>query len=513
MTAVLHDPGRAADPAGALGPVRRRAIAAGAVSVALLVAVGALGESASTPPLGGLRPYPPWDAGVRPPAALVGAALVVAYLVGAVAVWWGLRGVSLGWRPRPRRVAAAVGTGVLALVLVPPFGSADHLSYAAYGRIAAQGGDPYLVPPDTWRGGTDPIAAAAEAPWDDTTSVYGPVATALQALTSLVGGESLRLTVWSWQLLAGAAFLLTAWLLDRLARERPERRARVAVLWSGNPLLLGLLVGGAHLDVVSGAAAIACLALGVAAAARRGWASVVLLLAAGVAAGAAAGTKLPYAAAGAAVLWMYRDAGPRRLAGAGVALLAGAAAVLLPGHLWAGPHVYDQARRASEYVSLATPWRGVVNAVDALGYHDVRDVVPFAMALLAVVVLIAVTGLLREADLGTDRVTAGAAALLALGVAYVVASAYVLPWYDALVWAPLALVAGVRGLDEALLIRLTALALAYTPGRVEDSASWLTTALLDLRQFVAPCVTGAVLVWVLARGLPAARRSFTAAVR
>ena len=112
-------------------------------------------------------------------------------------------------------MAGAVAVG--ALVLVPPFGSADHLSYAAYGRIAAEGGDPYVVAPDRWPPG-DPVVEAAEMPWDDTTSVYGPVATAVQAATAELGGGSLRLTVWLWQLLVGAAYLVTGLLLARLSR-------------------------------------------------------------------------------------------------------------------------------------------------------------------------------------------------------------------------------------------------------------------------------------------------------
>ena len=69
--------------------------------------------------------------------------------------------------------------GALAL-LTGPFGSADHTNYAAYGRIAAQGGDPYLVPPEAWAGGLDPVTSAVEPPWTETVSVYGPFATLLQ---------------------------------------------------------------------------------------------------------------------------------------------------------------------------------------------------------------------------------------------------------------------------------------------------------------------------------------------
>ena len=82
-------------------------------------------------------------------------------------------------------------------MFVPPMGSADHLSYAAYGRIAVAGDDPYVEAPNRWRGGSDPVAGAVEAPWRWAPSVYGPVATAEQGLASLVGGSSLHRPSWS----------------------------------------------------------------------------------------------------------------------------------------------------------------------------------------------------------------------------------------------------------------------------------------------------------------------------
>ena len=51
-----------------------------------------------------------------------------------------------------------------------------------------------------------------------------------------------------------------------------------------------------------------------------------------------------------------------------------------------------------------------------------------------------------------------------LTVAWVLAAPYALPWYDALVWAPLALLPASR-LDVLLLARTFVLALAYVPGR------------------------------------------------
>jgi hypothetical protein len=479
------------------------ATAAWVGAVGLFVLVGLAGESAAAPPLGGHTAHPPWDLALGLPPAVVDVALVAAYLLAAAAVWRGLQAVDDGWRPRPRTVGLAAVLAVGALVLVPPFGSADHLSYVAYGRIAAEGGDPYVVAPDQWPPG-DPVVASAEVPWDDTTSVYGPVATAVQAAVAELGGGSLRLTVWFWQLVAGASFLVTGLLLTRLARA-PATRARVAVLWTLNPLLLGVLVGGAHLDVLSAVAAVACLALGVRSV-PPSTRFLAMQLAAGLALGVAAGSKLPYAAAGLAVLWAHRGLPSRQRAAGALALLVGAAAVLVPAHLWAGSHVYDQARDASRFTSLATPWRPLVNAAGALGWDGARDAVPYAFAALALVALLAAIGLLRSlAHQERSDARDAALALLALAVAYVVAAPYVLPWYDALLFAPLALVAGTR-LDRPLILRLTVLAIAYVPGRAAGEPSAVSDALLDLRQFAAPVATGAVLVWLLVAGLRALRR-------
>ena len=79
--------------------------------------------------------------------------------------------------------------GVLAL-LTGPFGSADHTNYAAYGRISALGGDPYLTPPSAWSP-ADPVVSGVEPPWTDTVSVYGPFAT-LHATITEINAESQR---------------------------------------------------------------------------------------------------------------------------------------------------------------------------------------------------------------------------------------------------------------------------------------------------------------------------------
>jgi hypothetical protein len=467
----------------------RWAVICGASAVVLLAAVAAAGDSAAVVGLGPATWHPPWDVGGHPGAAAVSVVLAVAYLLAAAAVALSLRAVHDGARPPARRVAGAAVLAVAVLVLVPPLGSGDHLSYLAYGRIAAAGDDPYVVSPGGWHGGLDPVAGAVQPPWQSTPSVYGPLATAVQALVAWAGDGSLRLSVWLWQLLVAAAFLLIAWLLDRLTRHDPAARARAAVVWTLNPLLLGELVLGAHVDTLGAAAAVGAIAVAAPSA-----------LAAGALAGAAAGIKAPYALVGLALCWGWFRLGVRpAVARIGRAVL-GAALVLVPVHLWSGPNTYDQLSTAAKFISFATPWRLLADRLDpVLGASTVRDVVAPASGVVALVLIAVLARALRRVPSAPpDPVTAAASwAFAVLAVGWILAAPYALPWYDSLAWAPLALLAP-SFLDVVLLARLAVLALAYVPGRVVELTPEVERLTLGFRRHVAPWfVLAAVVVLVV----------------
>jgi hypothetical protein len=476
-------------------PGGRVAAGCGVLSVLLVAGVAAAGESAAVPGLGPAPWYPPWDAGRHPGSGLVTVLLVVGYLLGAAAVGLGLLALQRGARPHPRTVVSAALGAAIVLSAVPPLGSADHLSYAAYGRIAAAGDDPYVVDPGLWRGGTDPVAGAIQPPWQHTRSVYGPVATAAQAVVAELGHGSLRATIWFWQLLAAAAFLLTGLTLDRLTRHDPAARARAALLWTLNPLLLSQLVLGGHVDVIAVAFAVGAIAL----AARRP-------LLAGVLIGAAVGSKVTFALFALAIVWGLRrlpvPVAARKL---GLGLL-GALLVLVPAHLWSGPHTYDQLHPASRMVSLATIWRPLVDQLDPVYGSAVRTVVgPVALGcgvllalLLARRLRLIGTGVERSAadpsaadpSVAASAVTADAArAAVLVSAAWVLTTPYALPWYDAMVWGPLALLAA-GALDWALLARLAVLSLAYVPGRVVGMSADVGRLTLDFRRDVAASLLG-----------------------
>ncbi|MEW9267654.1 hypothetical protein AB1207_23175 [Kineococcus endophyticus] len=469
----------------------RWAVGGTAVCLTAWLVVAVLGPSAAAPPLGaGVGAL---DLGRHPSSATVSVLMALSVLAGGAGLAGGVLAVSRGWRPR--RFLVLAGVGALLLVLVPPVGSADHLSYAAYGRIAALGGDPYSQPPDTFAGGTDPVASAVRDPWRSTTSVYGPVGGLLMALCSVVGGDSVRTTVWAWQVLLLLAWALVAVVGHRVLRDvgdEGRERAWFAVLFAANPLLLTVGLGGAHADVLAGAAAVLALVL----AAR----SPVL---AGVALAVAVGTKLPYGVVAVGIVvaaLSVRPAARRPTVGWLLRGVLAALVVLVPAHLWAGVHVYDQTRTASRFVSLATVWRPLVEA----GLPRVLLLPGTALVVLVVAVLwwpVLVRG-------GELQRAAGASAVVAAG--YLLGAAYELPWYDLLLWGSLALAvaAGPRSARLLVLVlaaRLTLLALAYVPGLVDGMSPVVQAVTLGYRREVGPWVAWAALLAVVVCGVRARR--------
>jgi hypothetical protein len=216
------------------------------------------------PVLPGKSWQPPWsfNAHLSPYLAVVLTAAALA--AGTAGLALVLRAMQRGWTVSPRAVLLAGLLAAAALTLLPPFGSSDHLSYAAYGRMFVTGHNPYTTTPAMLAAHGDPIAKAVQD-WFHTPSDYGTLATGGQALASLIGGTSVRLTVFVLGLLNLAAFAGTALLLHHMTRANPRRQLRAALLWTCNPLLLQELVAGTHLDsqaIVFGVAALAVLASG-----------------------------------------------------------------------------------------------------------------------------------------------------------------------------------------------------------------------------------------------------------
>jgi hypothetical protein len=492
-----------------------------ALSFALLLLVAAAAPSAAKPGLGP-RGWAPGDLPVTMSSGVVTAALWTAYLLGALGVALGLRGGvggSRGWQwsgaPSSARstdssslgasrhasgsVSRAgldrlwpVGLGVLAL-LTAPIGSADHTNYAAYGRIAAQGGDPYLVAPITWAGGLDPVTSAVEPPWTMTPSVYGPFGTALQTLSSLVGQDNLRQTVWVWQLLIVGAWLLVRLLLRRAALD-DTARSRVDLLWTANPLVFGVAVLGAHVDLIATALALAAVVL----AASRPWIAGLVL-------GATVSTKITYGIVGLAILWSWRSLARRTLVSKVTALAVSSLSVFVGLHLWAGPHVFEQLQKAGNGVSLATAWRPVVNLLSAVIPLEPARTFVSAGSVVVVIVLVWLLAQVVRAGVTTGpnlpegpishpgQTQAAMTATFVLATAYALGAPYALPWYDLLTWATLPLMLA-SALDGILLARMMVMAMAYVPGRVVAMSPAIESLTLGFRKVAGPLA--AWLVWL-----------------
>ncbi len=480
------------------------------LSFTLLLLVAAAGPSAAKPGLGP-RGWAPGDLPISLSSAVVTTVLWTAYLLGALAValglWRGAGGLQRwpeSWQwARSGQLFWPVALGALAL-LTAPIGSADHTNYAAYGRITAQGGDPYLVAPITWAGGTDPVTSAVEPPWTMTPSVYGPFGTALQTLSSLVGQDNLRQTVWVWQLFIVGAWLLVRFLLRRAAGG-DLARARVDLLWTANPLVFGVAVLGAHVDLIATALALAAVVL----AARRPWVAGLVL-------GAAVSTKITYGIVGLAILWSWRSFHRKSLVRKVIALAVSSLAVFVSLHLWAGPHVFEQLSKGRTSVSLATAWRPVVNLLSTMMTLDAARTLVSAASVIAVIALaFAISRVARSGQTSAQTVTtqqvsaaqqtqAAMTATFVLATAYALGAPYALPWYDVLTWATLPLLLA-TSLDGILLTRLTVMAMSYVPGRVVAMSPDVESLTLGFRKIVGPLT--AWLVWLAIAGV--ARRGWS----
>ncbi len=529
----------------ATGPIRRGApsaatrlgsagLAAIGVSVALTLTVAALGPSIMEPALPGRPGQPPWSFTAHPSPYLAVALTAAAIVTGTTGLALSIYATLRGWRVQPRLILAAGIIGAIALALLPPFGSSDHLSYAAYGRMAITGHDPYTTTPAALARLGDPVAAAVQD-WRTSPSVYGSLAVAGQALAARIGGGSVRLTVFVLSLLNLLAFVLTGLVLHWLGRGDPGRQLRAALLWIANPLMLLVLVAGAHLDsqaIMFAVAAVAVAVTGLATdrTAGRLRRQALIAAAAGALLGLGFAIKVTTALVGAGlaigfllairrgpVLVPHSPDGRSRLTGpsgpagpdglaepadqSGAAwrqratVLGGltggfvvvAAASLLP---W-GTAMFGPGLHAGSFTSIGSPWRLVRSGLRQLvGESAAETVVKAGAVLLAVALLVLLLRYFRSAS---DQLIAPGA--FAVVFAWLLAWPYVLPWYDGLGWAMLALLPASR-LDWLLLARTAALAIGYLPARatgivVPGGLRWLETV---VRTAITPAALLAVLI-------------------
>jgi hypothetical protein len=331
---------------------------------------------------------------------------------------------SRGWSPNPRRVFLTACGAVAVLVNITPVGSSDIASYAAYGRIAALGQNPYVYTP-AWLGPKNPYTLLVSPQWRHTASVYGPVATWTHLLAALIGGAKPWLTIWVLMIMIGAAFLATGYILLRTA----ANPVRAVLLWVANPLLIVVLVMGGHLDAFLALTAIAAIVVS-----RRG-AGLRHDLMTGLLVGIAAGIKInaAFVALGIAIQLIHDRAWARLARTAVVAALTTFCLYIFS----YGLSVLKPLREASTMVISPTLWRlAQVTVQHFYGVHAEHTVTTvFGFLWLPLMLLLAWYLYNR---LSPD-VPAVVAATCALTFAWIVVAPWQLPWYSSVAWVSLAL--------------------------------------------------------------------------
>jgi hypothetical protein len=204
------------------------------------------------------RWFGPWP--WRQPGALHGWVVLGLVLVAGLCALWtwltatvlrlsALRDAWQGLRLRTVTVMAAVWA--LPFVLSGPIGSLDVQSYAALGRLAAVGLDPYRMGPAALG---DRFADAVDPLWRATPTPYGPLQVQLLRALSLVTGRHVGPAVLLIRAVGILALAAALWFTLRASA--PAHRLPVLVLTALNPVVLVHLVSGAHLDVLVGLLAV-----------------------------------------------------------------------------------------------------------------------------------------------------------------------------------------------------------------------------------------------------------------
>ncbi|MEU8588395.1 hypothetical protein AB0C59_15565 [Streptomyces sp. NPDC048664] len=425
-------------------PAPRAGVWMSAAGLVLFALVGALAPNnntlrASTSPLRVLGPpsLPHLPGVVSVTATLTAVALAC---LGTLLL---LRARQRGWNPSPRRLFLAGAVATAGIALLTPVGSSDTASYAAYGRIAALGQDPYLTTPADLGG---PYAALVGVAWRDAPSVYGPVATWWQEAAASVGGDRPWLTI-SVLMLAGAAvFLATGHLLIRTA----DDPVRAALLWSANPLLIGLMVAGGHLDTLVACLAVCAVRLATRATSRRH----DLLV--GVLVGLACGVKISAALLGVGLAWpLLRSRVWGRLA----RRTAAAALTLLLLYGCYGTHALAPLSAASHQVSRPSAWAVFERYATALLGHGACTALIGLLWPALMLVLAAV--LRRRVPAATP---AAGAVPFALAFAWILTAPWSMPWYAAFAWALAAMFPQGRRVTQGLVVTTAVMALFHSGG-------------------------------------------------
>jgi len=328
---------------------------------------------------------------------------------------------SQGWRPDPRRLLLASAAVVAVMVFLTPVGSSDTASYAAYGRIAALGGNPYVTSPLAALGPHSPYVHVVGAVWKNQVTVYGPIATLIQWFAALIGGPSVATTIWALMILNGAVFIGVGFLLLKTS----DDPVRATLFWTANVVLLQQLVSGGQLDTFVAAAALCAIQV-----ARRVygvWGDALV----GVLLGLAFGIKVSAALVAIGLAWpLLRRREWLRVTR--MALIALATALVE--YSFYGLNAMKSTFDGLKWVIMPSPWRLFQMAGEALGLGTMTTVINI---LWPIALFVVAWFIYRRISSDQPREVV---APFALTFAWVLVAPWVFAWYTAIAWATLTLV-------------------------------------------------------------------------
>jgi hypothetical protein len=327
---------------------------------------------------------------------------------------------SQGWRPNPRHLLLASACVVAVMVSLTPVGSSDTASYAAYGRIAALGGNPYTTSPQAFLGAHSAYTNAVGDLWKLQPSVYGPLATVIQRFAAVIGGSHVASTIWVLMILNGLVFIGVGVLLLKTS----DDPIRATLFWVANPVILQQLVSGGHLDTLVAAAAICSIQV-----ARRVsglWGDVLI----GVLIGLACGIKINAVLIGIGLAWPLLR---RRewLRTARIALVA--IAVMALQYSFYGISALVPLAGGAKWISLPSPWWLVEVAGEGLGVS--KGTMISVIGFLWPVALLVVAWLVYQ-RISSDQ-PREVVAPFAVTFAWIVVAPWVFAWYTAIAWVTL----------------------------------------------------------------------------
>ena len=464
-------------------------------STALTLIVGVLGPSVVTLTLGPREGslLPPWYVPglLKPDSWIIAGLGWLIIFVGAGGTWILLRALAVGWRPDNRRLfGGAVGLNLLT-ISVPPMTSADVLMYAAYGRLAKLGFDPYVVSPaEVFRMQWDTVLRWTERPWQDTVNVYGPLLYWMQWAANMLGGDNMHDIVFFLQLFCALFFIGACAVVIWIARGNPDLQSRAIVWTLASPMMIWAVVTGAHNEAVSiFFAVLAFLTV------RR------YPLLTGLLVGVACTGKATVGLYGVAIAWAYRREIKKFLI-----FLVGAAVPNIIVYIILYPTALELASQNASYVagsSWVHPVRRLLEPfMDFELVASVVSVLAWGSAVLIgwmlsrVLPWRALPGAPKGVGPERDPLVISVRTTVVIAAAWVMTSAYSLPWYDLIYFLPVALL-GATKLDLIALWRVAVLNLAYVLGRVISFSPLMQQTNQRIREVFSTSVSIAVIVAVI----------------